>query len=97
MTSDYSAGGSARKEPHLATISHEGRFWDVYLELADDPRYPEVYRARLCFSPADQNEGEAPLRTTAIIVESTYEATVARARELEPHQLVGLLRSCMPD
>ena len=33
---------------HLATISHEGRFWDVYLEFEDDPRRPETFRALLC-------------------------------------------------
>ena len=34
---------------HLATISHEGRFWDVYLEFEDDPRRPTSFRALLCF------------------------------------------------
>ena len=83
--------------PHLASVSHAGRFWDVYVEFADDPRRPNAYRALLCFSPADRNDGEQPLRTTAIIVEPSYEEALARARALEEHQLVALLRSCLPD
>ena len=27
---------------HLATISHDGRFWDVYIEFEDDPRRPDI-------------------------------------------------------
>lgn len=81
---------------HLTTISHEGRFWDVYVEFEDDPRRPESYRALLCFSPADRNEGEEPARTGCIIIESSYEEALARARDLEDHQLSGLLRSALP-
>lgn len=81
---------------HLATVGHDGRFWDVYLEFDDDPRRPETFRGVLCFFPADANEGEEPVRTTAIIIEPSYEEAVARARAFEDHQLVGLLRSCLP-
>jgi hypothetical protein len=48
---------------HLATISHAGRFWDVYLEFDDDLRHPEYFRALLAYSPADRAEGEKLLRT----------------------------------
>ena len=82
---------------HLTTVSHMGRFWDVYLEFADDPRRPDVFRGLLCFSPSDRNEGEGAARTTTIIVESSYEAALRRARSLEEHQLVGLLRSVLPE
>jgi len=81
---------------HLATVSHEGRFWDVYLEFDDDPRRPDSYRGVLCFSPSDLNEGESPVRTTSIIIEPSYEEALQKARGLEDHHLVGLLRSCLP-
>jgi len=82
---------------HVATIGHLGRFWDVFLELADDPRRPEAYRGLLCFSPSDRNEGEEAKRTTVIFVEPSYEAAVRKAKGLEEHQLLGLLRSVLPD
>lgn len=82
---------------HLATISHGGRFWDVYLEFDDDPHRPESYRALLCFAPSDMNEGESPVRTATIIIEPSYEEALAKARTFEDHQLSGLLRSCLPD
>ena len=82
---------------HVATVSHLGRFWDVFLEFADDPRRPDIFRALLCFSPTDLNEGETAARTTTIIVEPSYEAAVRKARGFEEHQLVGLLRSVLPD
>jgi hypothetical protein len=80
----------------MASISHEGRFWDVYLEFEDDPRRPDSHRGLLCFSPADANEGELPRRTTVIIIESSYEEAIRRARSFEDHQLVSLLRSVLP-
>lgn len=82
---------------HLATISYEGRFWDVFLEFDDDPRRPGVYRALLCFSPSDLNTGEKPARTATIIVESSYDDALSKAKSFEEHQLVGLLRSTLPD
>jgi hypothetical protein len=82
---------------HLATLSHEGRFWDVYLEISGDTRYAEAGRALLCFSPADRNDGESAVRTTTIIVEHSPQEAIARARTLETHHLVGLLRSCLPE
>lgn len=82
---------------HITTVSHEGRFWDVYLEFDDDPRRPDSYRALLCFSAADRNDGEEPVRTATIIIESSYEEAVAKARNMEDHQLAGLLRSALPE
>lgn len=82
---------------HLASIGHAGRFWDVYVEFADDPRYRDTFRALLSFSPADRNEGEAAVRTAVILIESSYEEALTRARAFEEHQLVALLRSCLPD
>ena len=96
MTPDLSPPGLPSHGQHLSTLSYEGRFWDVYLEFADDPRRAESSRARLCFSPADRNEGERPVRTTTIIIEASPQEALARARTLESHQLVGLLRSCLP-
>ncbi len=82
---------------HLATISHEGRFWDVYLEFEDDPRHPDRYRALLCYFPGDPGDEEAAVRTTVIIIENSFEEAMLKARGLEEHQLQGLLRSVLPD
>jgi hypothetical protein len=81
---------------HLATISHDGRFWDVYLEFDDDLRRPDAFRALLAYSPADRGDGETMLRTIPIIIEPSYEEAVRRARELESHQLIAFLRSLLP-
>ena len=48
----------------MATISHEGRFWDVYLEFEDDPRRPDTFRALLCYFPGDPGNDEEAVRTT---------------------------------
>ena len=82
---------------HLATVSHLGRFWDVFLEFVDDPRRPDIFRGLRCFSPTDLNAGEGAARSTTIIVEPSYEAALRRAKSLEEHQLVALLRSVLPD
>ncbi len=82
---------------HLATISHAGRFWDVYLEFLDDPRRPDTHRARLVFSPADCEGSEGLVRTATIIIEPSFEEAVRRARALPDHQLTALLRSCLPE
>jgi hypothetical protein len=81
---------------HLATISHEGRFWDIYLEFDQDLRRPGAYRGSLAFSPADRGPEEKVLRTAVVIIEASYEETVRRARGLEDHQLVAFLRSLLP-
>ena len=81
---------------HLATISHEGRFWDVYVEFEDDPRRPEAHRALLCFFPGDPGDDEEAVRTTTIIIEDSYEAAMLKARGLDDRHLQSLLRSGLP-
>lgn len=81
---------------HLATVSHDGRFWEVYLEFADELRSPDTYRARLVFEAADPAEGEEPYRTGVIIIENSFEEANRKARELDNHQVVALLRSVLP-
>jgi hypothetical protein len=81
-----------RNSHHLATISHDGRFWDAYLELVEDPGAGRPARGRIAFSAADSGDTE-PVRTAVIFVEDTPQEVVARAREFKTHQLVALLRS----
>ncbi len=82
---------------HLATISHDGRFWEVYLEFQDDPQVPTSYRALLCFSPAESAAAGSAWRTTTILIEASYEEVVSKARAFEDFQLQSLLRSVLPD
>ena len=42
---------------HVATLSYNGRFWDVFMEVENDPRRGGLVRALLCFSPSDLNAG----------------------------------------
>jgi len=90
-----SPSASSSEGHHLATISHEGRFWEVFLEFKDESNDPSVTRALLCFEPADAADGEGPVRTTAIIVEDTYEDAVRKARGFREEQLQALLRSAL--
>ena len=98
MTSSKSNPASAPPSSghHLATISHEGRFWDVYIEFEDDPRRPETYRALLSYFPGDPGDEEEEVRTTVIIIEDTFEEAMLKARSLEERQLQALLRSALP-
>ena len=82
---------------HLTTISHDGRFWEVYLEFQDDPRVPRSYRGLLCFSPSTGSVGESAFRTTTILIEDSHESVVSKARSFEDFQLQSLLRSLLPD
>ncbi|UCC26398.1 MAG: hypothetical protein JSU98_04695 [Gemmatimonadales bacterium] len=83
---------------HLATVSHEGRFWDVYVEFDDDPRRTDTFGGLLRFSPADpEEEGQEALRTATILIEPSYEEVLHRARQFESHHLIALLRSCLPE
>jgi len=93
MTQEHDAPSPGQ---HLASISHDGRFWDVYLEFDESPRNSHSYRALLAFSPADRNEGEEVMRTTGVIVEPSYEEAVHKARQLNDHQLKAFLRSLLP-
>lgn len=84
-----------RNVHHLATVSHDGRFWDAYLELEEPQTHDAPARGRIAFSAADAGELE-PVRTTTIFIEDTPQDVVTRARDFKTHQLVALLRSCMP-
>lgn len=81
---------------HLATISHDGRFWEVYLDFEDDHTHRTSHRGFLRFAPAD-GEAEDSVRTATILIEQTDQAVVAKARSLGDHMLVALLRSVLPD
>jgi hypothetical protein len=81
---------------HLATISHQGRFWDIYVELEEEAARRAPCRARLAYSPADRADGEPLLRTIPVIIEPSPQEALAKARGLENHQLVAFLRSVLP-
>ncbi len=81
---------------HLATVSHDGRFWDVYLDFDEDLAHPDSYRGFLRFAAADGNADEM-VRTTAILIEDSDEQVVSKARSMQDHMLVALLRSALPD
>lgn len=81
--------------PHLATIGHQGRFWDVHLEFLDDPRRPDRCRGVLAFSAADSGEEEEPARTAPIFIEDSFEGVLNRARALEQRDLLNFLRSVL--
>ena len=84
-----------RNSHHLATVSHDGRFWDAYLELVETQGGDQPVRGRIAFSAADAGDAE-PVRTTTIFIEDTPQEAVVRAREFKTHQLVALLRSAIP-
>ncbi|HUF11618.1 MAG TPA: hypothetical protein VMN78_00795 [Longimicrobiales bacterium] len=79
---------------HLATIAHEGRFWDVYLEVVPQASPRDPLRGRLAFSAAD--DANERVNTAPIFVEPGLEEILERARDLGEHRLVALLRSCLP-
>ncbi len=83
----------ASRGVHLATLAHEGRIWDAYLEFDDDPANRD-FRARVRFSSP---EADRFYRTTVIIIEPSYEEAVHHARNLPDRQLQALLRSVLPD
>lgn len=82
---------------HLATVSHDGLIWDVYVESADDPRRTDSFAGRLCFAPPGGSAGVGPVRTAAILIEPSSEEVFYRARAFEEHHLVSLLRSILPE
>jgi hypothetical protein len=81
---------------HIATLAHEGRFWEAYLEISEGPGRPGSSRGRLVFEAADAGEAEGHVQTGLIFVEDSPEAVLNRARSLNAHQITGLLRSCLP-
>lgn len=97
MTLSNRASGST-PGLHFATIAHEGLIWDAYLEFEDDPRRPTSFRAKVRFEPPTTAAEGGPdtAETTVIIIESSYEEAVAKARSFDDRQLQGLLRSARP-
>jgi hypothetical protein len=81
----------------LATVGYLSRFWEVYLEFEDPPRrVGEPHRAFLSYAPLDRSDDEPILQTVAILIEPSHEEVLHRARGLNEHQLVALLRSLLP-
>ena len=78
---------------HLTTLTHEGRFWEVFLEFVDEPGDPDSCRARLCYVPTDRAEHEEPVRTAVIIIEATPHEACESAQALDRYHLTALLRS----
>ncbi len=88
MTPDARRSGS-----HLATLAHEGRIWEAYLDFETDSLRTDTYRARLRFDAAD---GAGPYHTGVIIIEESFERAVSTARAFDERQLSALLRSVLP-
>lgn len=88
-------GGSSRATVHIATITHNGRIWDVYLDFETAVEARDTYRARLRFEPPAGGDGPSA-RTSLIIIEDSHEEAVAKARSFTDHQLRGMLRSSLP-
>lgn len=84
---------------HVATIAHDGLLWDTYLEFDEDPRRPTGFRGRLRFDVAGAGTDGGPrsTQTTVIIIESSYEEAVAKARAMDDRVLESLLRSALPE
>lgn len=78
---------------HLTTLTHEGRFWDVFAEVEPPAAGSGSHRARLCFVPSGGAEGRRPARTAAIIIEPSADAALDQARSLARHEIVAMLRS----
>jgi len=87
-------GGSGGSENlHLTTFTHDGRFWDVYLEFANDESRSDSFRARLCYVPTDSTSDVKPVRTAVIVIEPSHEEVLEKARALDRYSLAALLRS----
>ncbi|HSH45604.1 MAG TPA: hypothetical protein VK966_07095 [Longimicrobiales bacterium] len=84
-----------RNRHHLATVSHDGRFWDAYLELDEPEGRGGAARGRIAFTVAGEGQDE-PVRTTTIFIENTASEVLERARDFKTHQIVALLRSVAP-
>ena len=90
--SSSKAGGNSRGM-HLKTFTHAGRFWDVFLEVVEDPVDPDSCRARLSFLPTDQADHEEPVHTAVIIIEPSYDDALDVALGFDRYHLSALLRS----
>jgi hypothetical protein len=97
MSAGQSPASSQPTGLHVATIAHDGLLWDAYLEFADDPRRPAMFRGRIRFDRADPDGDGQSAQTTVIFIEDSYEETVAKARGLDDRVLESLLRSALPE
>lgn len=86
-------GDSSSPGLHLTTFTHEGRFWDVFLKVVEDPVDPESCRARLSFLPADRADHEEPVQTAVVIIEPSYQEALEVARGYDRYHLSAMLRS----
>lgn len=86
-------GGGDSPGVHLTTFTHEGRFWDVFLKVVEDPVDPDSCRARLCFLPADRGDHEDPVETAVVIIEPSYPEALEVARGYDRYHLSAMLRS----
>ena len=88
------AGEGGSPHPvHVTTFTHEGRFWEVFLEFVEEPQDPDSCRARLRYVPTDRAEHEEPVRTAVIIIEPSRDEAVEAACALDRYHLTALLRS----
>ena len=81
---------------HIATIAHEGRLWEAYLEFEDDSR-KTGFRGRLRFDAAGLDGTTRSAHTTVLIIEDSHEEALAKARAMDERSLAALLRSALPD
>ncbi|MXX57240.1 MAG: hypothetical protein F4106_06600 [Gemmatimonadetes bacterium] len=86
-------GGGDAPGVHLTTFTHEGRFWDVFLKVVEDPADPDSCRARLRFLPADRGDHEEPVETAVVIIEPSYAEALEVARGYDRYHLSAMLRS----
>ena len=87
------SGGGDSVGVHLSTFTHEGRFWDVFLTVVEDPADPHTCRARLSFRPADSPSQESLVQTAVIIIEPSFDDALAVARGFDRYHLSAMLRS----
>ena len=89
------AGQTGGNSPgvHLTTFTHEGRFWDVFFKVVEDPVDPDSCRARLSFLPADRADHEEPVQTAVVIIEPSYQEALEVARGYDRYHLSAMLRS----
>ncbi len=87
--------GTGRNPPgmHLTTFTHEGRFWDVFFEVVEDPVDPDSCRARLGFLPTDRADHEEPVHTAVIIIEPSHDEALKVAQGFDRYHLSAMLRS----
>lgn len=88
-----SDSGSDSPGMHLKTFTHEGRFWDVFFKVVDDPAAPDSCRARLGFLPTDRADHEELVHTAVIIIEPSYDEALEVAAGFDRYYLSALLRS----